>query len=161
MAGQGKFLAGLLAGLGLAYLLDPDRGARRRALARDKATRAGHKLAEGFDATARDLRNRASGTAAELRSRFRREEADDDILHDRVRSAIGRAVSHPGAIHVSVRNGRVTLRGQVLAHEVDQLVATAGKVRSVSEVVNELEVHREPGNVPSLQGGGSEGTTRT
>lgn len=158
MASQGKFIAGLLAGLGLAYLLDPDRGANRRALARDKATRAGHKLAEGLDATARDLRNRASGTAAELRARFRREEVDDDILHDRVRSAIGRAVSHPGAIHLNVRNGQVTLRGQVLADEVDELLATTRKVRSVSEVVNELEVHREPGNVPSLQSGGPAGT---
>src|SRR5918999_3993524 len=100
MNNQGRTIAGVLAGAGLMYLLDPDRGARRRALVRDQAMRAQHRLAEGAEATGRDLRNRALGTAAELRSRFRRESAGDEILHERVRSVLGRVVSHPGAIEV-------------------------------------------------------------
>lgn len=153
MINPGKFIGALLVGAGLAYLLDPDRGGRRRALVRDKASRARHKLAEEFDATARDLRNRASGAAAELRSRFRREQVEDDVLHERVRSAIGRVVSHPGALHVTASDGRVTLRGQVLEDEVDNLLSTAKQVRGVSQVVNELEVQSAAGNIPSLQGG--------
>jgi osmotically-inducible protein OsmY len=152
MSGEGKFIGGLLAGLGLAYLLDPERGARRRALVRDKATHVGRKLADGVDATARDVRNRTGGVAAELRSRIRREEVGDEILHERVRSAIGRSVLHPKAITVVVYQGRVTLQGQVLQNELDDLLRTARQVRGVSEVVNELEVHPEPGNAPALQG---------
>jgi uncharacterized membrane protein len=78
---------------------------------------------------------------------------DDPVLHERVRSAIGRAVSHPGAITVSVSNARVTLQGPVLEHELDDLVDAVRRVRGVSEVVNELEMHRDPDSVPSLQGG--------
>lgn len=157
MRGQGRFITGLLLGVGLAYLLDPERGARRRALARDKATSAGKKLAENLEATTRDLRNRASGRAAELKSRFSREEVGNEVLHDRVRSAIGRVVSHPGSITVTVWDGRVTLQGQVLEDEVPGLLRTASRVRGVSEVINELEAHREAGDVPSLQGGRAPG----
>src|ERR671928_1172414 len=73
MRDQGKLLTGLLVGAGLEFLLDPDRGARRRALVRDQAVRASHKLGDELDATTRDLRNRAKGSAAELRSRFRKQ----------------------------------------------------------------------------------------
>jgi osmotically-inducible protein OsmY len=152
MSGEGKFISGLLLGLGLGYMLDPDRGARRRSLVRDKVTHASRKLAEGVEATATDLRNRAGGAAAELRSRVSREEVEDEVLHERVRSAIGRAVSHPGAVTVSAHEGRVTLQGQVLEDELNGLLRTARQVRGVAEVVNELEVHPEPGNTPALQG---------
>jgi osmotically-inducible protein OsmY len=160
MSGEGRFIGGLLVGLGLAYILDPDRGSRRRAIARDKAASAGRRLAERAEATARDLRNRAGGTAAELRSRFREDEVGDDILHERVRSAIGRVVSHPGAVTVSVVQGRVTLTGPVLEEEIDELIGTASQVRGVHEVVNELEVHPTPDGVPALQGGGAANGSR-
>ena len=153
MGNQGKAIAGALAGAGLMYLLDPDRGSRRRALVRDQAVRARHRLAEGAEATGRDLRNRARGTAAQLRSRLRREMAGDEVLHERVRSALGRVVSHPGAIEVSVSDGRVTLQGQVLREEEDDLLASVGRVRGVAEVRNELEVRSSGEGVPALQGG--------
>ncbi|HEX2220592.1 MAG TPA: SRPBCC family protein [Gemmatimonadales bacterium] len=153
MTDHGRTIAGALAGAGLMYLLDPDRGARRRALVRDQAVRARHRLAEGAEATGRDLRNRAQGTAAQLRGRFRPETGGDEVLHERVRSALGRAVSHPGAIEVQASQGRVTLKGQVLAHEVDELLRVVRSVRGVSDVSNELEVHASPEGVPALQGG--------
>jgi osmotically-inducible protein OsmY len=144
MRDQGKFIGGLLVGAAVMYLFDPDRGARRRALVRDQAARARHKLGDGLDATARDLSNRAKGTAAELRSRFRQEVVDDTILHERVRSAIGHAVSQPGAIEVSVSDGRVTLQGSVLEQDLDDLLRAVRRVAGVSDVVNELEANREP-----------------
>ena len=153
MNNPGKAIAGVVAGAGLMYLLDPDRGARRRALVRDQATRARHRVAEGAEATGRDLRNRARGTAAELRSRFRREVAGEEVLHERVRSALGRAASHPGAIEVLVTEGRVTLQGHVLERELDDVLRTVRGVRGVSEVRNELEVRATAEGVPSLQGG--------
>ena len=152
MSNQSRTIAGFLAGAGLMYLMDPDRGARRRALVRDQAVRARHRLAEGAEATGRDLRNRARGTAAELRTRFRREMPDDEILHERVRAVLGRVVSHPAAVTVSVADGQVTLQGQVLADELEDLVRTVGGVRGVSDVRNELVVSSSPQGAPSLQG---------
>jgi uncharacterized membrane protein/osmotically-inducible protein OsmY len=153
MSNKGQAIAGLLAGAGLMFLLDPDRGARRRALLRDRAVSVRHRLAEGAEAAGRDLRNRAKGTAAQARSRFRREMVDDEILHERVRSALGRVVSHPGAVEVSVADGRVTLQGEVLEHEVAHLFRSVRGVRGVSDVRNELVVSSSTKGVPSLQGG--------
>jgi uncharacterized membrane protein len=52
-----------------------------------------------------------------------------------------------------VADGVVTLGGQVLAHELDDLLRLVRSVRGVSEVRNELEVSSSPQGVPSLQGG--------
>jgi uncharacterized membrane protein len=154
MSGQGKLLTGVVMGAGAMYLLDPDRGARRRSLLRDQGVHAGHKLGDGLAATARDARNRTAGVAAGLRSRFRPDQVDDDVLHERVRSAIGRVASHPSAITVLASEGRVVLTGHVLADEVDDLVKRVEGVRGVSEVRNELEIHRSADGVPALQGPG-------
>ena len=60
-------LGGVGIGAALMYLLDPDRGARRRALARDKAVRFGRVAGERLGARSRDLRNRAQGLAAKMK----------------------------------------------------------------------------------------------
>src|SRR5918995_5553464 len=138
MKREGKLMRGMLLGAGAMYLLDPDRGARRRSLLRDRLVHAGHKLGDGVSATARDTRNRAVGVAAELRSRLHENEVDDTVLHERVRSAVGRAVSHPGSISVTAFEGQVTLSGQVLASEVDDLIRQVEQVRGVREVRNQL-----------------------
>jgi uncharacterized membrane protein len=144
----------ILAGVGLMYLFDPERGRRRRALLRDK-------LAGGLDAakdaagvTGRDLRNRARGVAARARALTDREPVSDELLSERVRSQLGRVVAHPGAIEVTVTRGVVTLTGPVLAREVNDLLSSVSKVRGVEDVENRLEVHERSGSVPGLQGGG-------
>jgi hypothetical protein len=154
MERQGKLIGGIILGAGGMYLLDPDRGTRRRSLLRDQLVHAGSKLEDGLAATARDTRNRAVGAAAELRSRFQHDQADDAVLHERVRSAIGRVASHPSAITVNVLDGKVTLSGPVLADEVDEVIKRVERVRGVGEVRHELEVHRTANGVPALQGPG-------
>jgi uncharacterized membrane protein len=154
MKREGKLMRGMLLGAGAMYFLDPDRGARRRSLLRDQLVHAGHKIGDGVSATARDTRNRAKGVAAELRSRLHEDEVDDAVLHERVRSAIGRAVSHPGSISVTAFQGEVTLSGQVLASELDDLIRQVQQVRGVGEVRNQLEMHSSPHGVSSLQGSG-------
>lgn len=161
MRNNGRMLTGLMMGAGAMYLLDPDRGARRRSLLRDKGVRAGRKLGEGVGTTARDVRNRSAGVAATLRSRLRRDEAGDEIVHERVRATLGRAVSHPGAIDVTVFEGRVILGGAVLARELDDLLAAVRRVRGVTEVENQLQVMEHPGSLPSLQGEGRPRRGRT
>jgi len=147
------FASGVAAGAGLMFLLDPERGNRRRAVLRDKAVRAAHKGADAADATARDLSHRMRGIAAESRSRFRRETPPDDVLVARVRSKLGRFSSHPHAIKVTAADGRVTLEGPILAHEVDDLLAAVYRVRGVARVENRLQPHERPEDIPSLQGG--------
>jgi hypothetical protein len=143
------------AGLGAAtmFLLDPDRGKRRRALVSDKFALATRKTGECMQITARDLRNRTRGTIAAIQSRLSSEQPDDSVLVDRVRSKLGRIVSHPAAIEVTAQNGNVTLSGPVLASEVPHLLSCVKWVAGVQDITNNLEVHEEAGNHPALQGG--------
>jgi uncharacterized membrane protein len=140
-------------GVALMYFLDPGRGARRRALVRDKIVHGLHKTEDAAETTARDLRNRTHGLAAQVRGRFDREEVDEDVLVARVRAAMGRAVSHPSSIAVTAAAGRVTLSGPILAREVDEFLSSVRAVRGVEDVVNQLEVHERADDVPGLQGG--------
>jgi gas vesicle protein len=147
------FGAGLGVGTAAMFLLDPDRGKRRRALVRDKLALATRKTGECMEVTAHDLRNRTRGTIAAIQSRLSSDEPDDSVLVDRVRSKVGRAVSHPSAIGVTAMNGNVTLSGPILASEVSHLVSCIKWTHGVKEVTNNLEVHEEAGNHPALQGG--------
>jgi uncharacterized membrane protein len=148
--------AGTMAlGAGLMYLLDPRTGARRRALLRDRVAHGIHKSKDGLSATSRDLAHRSSGVAASVTSRFTSEEVPGDVLTARVRAKLGRLVSHPHAIHVESRDGRVTLRGPVLAREAHRLRTGVRRVRGVAAVIDELEVHDTAQGVPSLQDGGT------
>ncbi|HJP95111.1 MAG TPA: BON domain-containing protein [Pyrinomonadaceae bacterium] len=154
------FGAGLGLGTGLMYLLDPDRGKRRRALLRDKCVSAARKTGEAFECTAHDLRNRSRGIIAEIQSRFSSEPVDDAVLIDRVRSKLGRIVSHPGAIQVTAQNGNVTLAGPILTAEVPELLTCVKSVAGVNDVIDSLELHEEAGNHPALQGGRERQGTR-
>jgi osmotically-inducible protein OsmY len=146
-------ISGIGLGAGLMYVLDPDRGKRRRALARDKMVRLLHKADDAVWTTSRDVRNRARGLAAEASSLFGSDTPSDDVLVERVRSKMGRCVSHPGAIAVTANNGRVTLTGPILADEVADLLSCVGSISGIDEIDNHLEVHSEAGGVPGLQGG--------
>ena len=142
-------------GLGAAamYFLDPDRGNRRRALVRDKLFSAVNEAGDNLRKTAEYSRDRTVGMVAEARSRLTSDEADDWTICERVRSALGRSVSHPSALEVDSLDGVVRLRGPVLAHEVDNLIRTVSGVRGVRDVVNQLDVHKQAGEIPALQGG--------
>jgi hypothetical protein len=135
------------------YLLDPDRGKRRRALLRDKFVLAQRKTGECMEVTARDVSNRARGIATSIQSRFTSDDADDAVLVDRVRSKLGRLVSHPGAIEVQAKDANVTLSGPILEDEVAGLLSCVKSTHGVNGVNNNLEIHKEAGNHPSLQGG--------
>jgi hypothetical protein len=52
---------GLGAGAALMFLLDPDRGRRRRAWIRNKCVRIGKKTERAMQTTSRDVRNRLQG----------------------------------------------------------------------------------------------------
>jgi osmotically-inducible protein OsmY len=152
-------LGGLGLGAALMYVLDPQRGKRRRALVRDKAVHAAHKTSDTLEARSRNFRNRARGVAAEVKAMTGGEEVSDAVLEERVRAEIGRAVSNPGAIEVSAIRGSVMLSGAALANELDELLSTVRSVRGVDDVENQLRVYETPGDVPSLQGARGPGSS--
>ena len=149
-----NWVKGAALGAGLMYFLDPDRGRRRRALVRDKARRLTTLLERGTDKTKRDLANRGRGIAAGVAAHvpFRSEDTADDILEARVRSTLGRLVSHPHAIDVRAHNGTITLSGDVLTAEAHRLLGGVAGVAGVSHLENQLHIHDEAGTFPSLQG---------
>ena len=142
-------------GLGAAvmYFLDPGRGGRRRAIVRDKLVHGLRKTGDAAETTARDLRNRGQGLAAQVRGRFAREEVDDVVVVERVRAEMGRAVSHPSSIIATATDGRVTLSGPILTREADELLSRVRSVRGVEDVTDRLERHERSDDVPGLQGG--------
>lgn len=150
LAGTVGVGAGL--GAGLMFLLDPNYGRRRRAYLRDQATHAGRVIVRSAGKTARDFRNRAVGVASKSRVRIRREPVSDEVLVERVRSAMGRVVSHPHPIRVTAADGRITLSGPVLASEETSLLSTVSRVPGVKGVEHHLERHEQPGRVSALQG---------
>ena len=148
---------GLLLGAGLGaaamFLLDPTRGKRRRTLVRDKLMMVTRMTGDCIDVTTRDVTNRTRGLISEIKSRISSEQPDDSVLVDRVRSKLGRVVSHPAAIHVTAQNGTVTLSGPVLADEVPHLLSCVKWTAGVQDINNNLDVHEEAENHPALQGG--------
>jgi hypothetical protein len=149
-----SLVAGAALGAGTMFLLDPDRGARRRALVRDKFVRATNKTADGWNALSHDVTNRARGAAAEVQGRLRHDAADSRKLTERVRAELGRVVSHPRTIDVSASDeGGICLSGPILSHEVEAALSAVASVRGVSAVDDRLERHETAEGVPALQGG--------
>jgi hypothetical protein len=146
-------LRGLAIGAGAMYFLDPDRGRRRRALVRDQWRGLSHLTGDFFDKALRDAQNRFEGTLAEVAGMMHQEELSEEVLVDRVRSKLGRYVSHPRAIEVSVHDGRVVLSGAILESELPGLMRAVRSVRGVRGVDNRTTPHAEAGNVSDLQGG--------
>jgi hypothetical protein len=146
-------VAGALAAGALAtFFLDPDQGRRRRAIARDKLSSGLRQAAESGQALAEDLRNRSGGLVARARARLEPRPVSDEKLAERVRSRVGRWVSHPGSIDIHAAQGEVTVSGPVLEAEAGSLLSAVRRTPGVQNVVDRLERHAERGNVPGLQG---------
>ena len=98
--------------------------------------------------------DQAHGIAAtgNLDRMSRSEPASDHQLHERIRSRLGRLVSHPGAVHVQVNDGQVRLEGHILAKELDLLLAELGAMPGVHALQNTLQAHESAEHVPQLQG---------
>ncbi|WP_158633541.1 BON domain-containing protein [Tautonia sociabilis] len=148
---RGLTLLGL--GAGLMYYLDPDCGRRRRARVRDQIEHRRHEIDTFSHKAARDLSNRVQGLASESWAMITPDGAPDSVVAERIRAALGRVVSHPRAIEVSVSDGRATLSGPVFADELGPLLAATAMTRGVRSVVDRLDPHPITTRHPALQGG--------
>src|SRR6266581_8047486 len=129
-----RTLNGVLIAAAFMYCFDPTSGRRRRAQLRDQLLSIARKMGRGLDAAGRDLAHRTYGLAARAASAFNDGPVDDEVIAERVRSALGRVVSHPGAIDVSVALGRVELSGAILAQEYRSLIQAVEAIRGVEEI---------------------------
>jgi hypothetical protein len=136
------------------YFLDPQRGRRRRVLARGGLNRITHKTTDAVGTTSRDLRNRAYGIMAETKSLVSRKQVSDEVLAERVRARLGSLVSHASSIQVRSDNGRIMLSGTVFSAELARLVRGVSSIRGVTGVENLLTV-QESSEATSGQVGGS------
>ena len=149
MSSAGSILCTLATGAALMYLLDPANGRRRRALVADKARRLTRQARDASETLSSDVSIRMSGLKARL-SRTD-DQPTDERLRERVMARLGRYSSHPRAVDVSVREGRVYLTGPVLAAEAERLVSRLRSVPGVASVEDWMERHATA-DIPSLQG---------
>jgi len=147
-------VAAAVLGAAAMFMLDPDKGKRRRALARDKIGRAIKDGRHALVGAARDAGHRWQGVRAEARRRRLREGLPDDLqLIERVRAKLGRVVRHPHAIQVGANRGIVVLSGPILASEVGALLETTREVPGVTAIEDHLAVYQTSEHVSSLQDG--------
>ena len=115
-------VVGMAIGASLMYVLDPQQGRRRRALARDTMARAVHETGRAMGATSRDVAHRATGLAATLHSRFFDREAPDEVVEARVRAAGW----PPGTVLVGVAGAVLTTVGLVRRDKIGMLLTGVG-----------------------------------
>jgi hypothetical protein len=157
--GSSMALGALFMGLGagLMYVLDPTRGRTRRTRMTDKAASLYNSSAEAVSRTGEHLMSQAAalGASSSTKSNWEQDEVPDDKIVARIKSKMGRYVSHPSAVNVTARNGHVTLSGPILADETRALIDCVNGVPGVRSVESRLDVHDFAGSHPSLQGGRS------
>ncbi|MGV3570694.1 MAG: BON domain-containing protein [Ramlibacter sp.] len=131
-------LAALGAGALAMYYLDPQLGAQRRGA-------LGELLRSGLRPPADPAVGRLS------RRTFHRQAMADPQADAELRSAIsqrlGRLVSYPQAIHVSVEHGVARLSGDVLAKERDGLLLQVREMPGVQKLVNAMTAHETPATI--------------
>ncbi|MFP5502456.1 MAG: hypothetical protein ACLGIN_08190, partial [Candidatus Sericytochromatia bacterium] len=74
----------------------------------------------------------------------------DALLAARLRARLGRFVSHPLAVAVTVRDGRATLKGPILRREHRELMPALEAMPGLVALTDRLEVHDAPGRIPAL-----------
>lgn len=153
MANRLTFGTGAVLGAGIAYLLDPEHGRRRRARLLDQAISTWNKSDHLFETAQRDAGQRAQGLIAEAQAMMSSGPVPDGVLVQRVKSRLGRFASHPRALEINAQNGKIFVSGPILQQEVETVLNAIQSTRGVTEVEPSLEVHETPENVPSLQGG--------
>ncbi len=153
MSKLASFPGGLLLGAGLMYLLDPVRGRRRRARIIEAVHHAERHERELLAKAARDAKQRVHGLTERVMHRPS-PDVPDQVIVDRVRSRLGRVVSHPRAVDVVVLDGKAILRGAIFQHEAPRAVAVTRSTPGVRVVIDRLERHLTAGRIPQLQGPG-------
>jgi osmotically-inducible protein OsmY len=145
-----SLLAGAM-GAALAYFLDPDRGKRRRNMARDRLFSVARRSANRIGKTARYTAGNAYGLtqrAARLNSEPEPLPNDAALSH-KVQSELFRDPAVPkGKINVNAEEGVVVLRGEVQRQE--QIRALEERVRDIDGVLGVQNLLHLPNTPPPM-----------
>ena len=148
-------------GAGLMYVIDPQRGRSRRAWLMDKTRSIFSRTGKSMYGKGKDLANRAYGTAHEAGSYWRGDSSPSGSLSDRVRSEVGRVVSHPKLVEVMCDSGgNVTLSGYVLESEAPLLIPKLETVPGVKLVISRLESVSTPQELDRRAGSRTQQTAK-
>ena len=141
---------GAATGAAAAWFLDPNDGARRRSVARDKALKYARRSGTEASRKAQYAAGVAKGAAYQAGGETGRPDAaerlNDPALARKVESEIFRDVDVPkGKVAVNAENGIVYLRGEVEQQElIDRLAERAGRVEGVRGVESLLHTPGAP-----------------
>ena len=142
-------LLGAAAGAALEYLLDPDRGKRRRTMARDQLAATARRGFRSLNRTARWTAAKGYGLAQKVRHLTPEDPTppNDVTLALKVESELGRHPARPrGRINVNAEDGVVVLRGEVdRPDQIQDLEAAVRAVPGARDVRNLLHL---PGTPP-------------
>jgi osmotically-inducible protein OsmY len=133
-----RFLRLAAIGAALVYFFDPQQGARRRNMLRDRTLaffrRGGRRAARRVGAKAYGLKQKATHMREEPKT------FDDQTLKAKIESEVFRPADAPkGAVNVNVENGVVYLRGEVQQPEiVEELEQRVRSIQGVERVENLL-----------------------
>jgi len=131
-----------VAGAAGAFFLDPQQGARRRHMVRDRAEAMFRKATAKVRRQTEYRKHQAEGKFEALKSKARPEKQapNDQDLADRVKSQILQSADAPkGSVNINVEHGIVYLRGQVdRREEIEKLAKQARSVEGVRGVENLL-----------------------
>jgi osmotically-inducible protein OsmY len=138
-----RFLRFAAIGAALVYFFDPQQGARRRAMARDRffaffrhRGREAARLGRAASSEAYGLKQKATHLREEPK------DFDDQTLKAKIESEVFRPADTPkGDVNVNVENGVVYLRGEVERPElINDLESRVRRVQGVREVENLLHL---------------------
>lgn len=146
-AAGGWFLAGA-AGAALMFFLDPDRGARRRHIARDRVAAAARREV----GRVRRLQRRAASDAYGLSRKIAHlvpadaPPPNDATLVQKVESVLFRDPAVPkGRININAEDGTIVLRGELARpDQIDALVMAVRRVPGVRAVKSLLHLPQMP-----------------
>lgn len=144
-AGAPQLTAAALGGAGIAFLLDPANGKRRRKVAVDRTMAVARRTARRGAQKADYAAGKAQGAVHEATSSPSPPD-DDRTLADRVRTEIFRPADAPsGAVNVSAVDGNVYLRGEIADEaEIERLVSATLAIPGVLRVENLLHTPGTP-----------------
>jgi BON domain-containing protein len=140
------FLVASALGAAASYFFDAERGAARRAKARDQLDSVLRRGRRNALRTAMQIEDRARGRLAQVQHAGDERDNDDLTVLDRVESEVfGRRGFPKDRINADVVDGRLTLRGQLDSEDqIRAVVAAAEGVPGVVEVVTLLHLPGTP-----------------
>jgi osmotically-inducible protein OsmY len=135
-----RFLGIGAAAAALTYFFDPDNGARRRSVARDRLLAFFRQSGRKASRAGRGVASEAYGLKQKAVHEESKAQPDDVTLARKVETEIFRDADVPkGKINVNAEKGKVVLRGEVDDPSmIDDLEKAAHKVNGVREVENLL-----------------------